>query len=62
MDGIASVESIKRRVEATDTIIFIDLPLWIHYWWVVKNKLKRRYPTSLGNRINCLRLLFFKKC
>jgi adenylate kinase family enzyme len=38
IDGVASVESIKRRVEAADTIIFIDHPLWIHYWWAAKRQ------------------------
>jgi GAF domain-containing protein len=25
-------------VDAADTIIFIDHPLWIHYWWAIKRQ------------------------
>ena len=38
MDGFASWESIDRRFEAADTIIFVDHPLWIHYWWAIKRQ------------------------
>lgn len=38
MDGVASLESIERRLEAADTIIFVDHPLWVHYWWAAKRQ------------------------
>lgn len=39
IDGVASWESIERRCAAADTIIFVDLPLRIHYWWAIKRQL-----------------------
>ena len=38
IDGVASLESIERRLEAADTIIFIDHPLRVHYWWAAKRQ------------------------
>ena len=38
MDGVASWESIEHRVARADTLVFIDLPLWRHYWWATKRQ------------------------
>jgi adenylate kinase family enzyme len=38
IDGVASLESIERRLEASDTIILVDHPLWVHYWWAAKRQ------------------------
>ena len=38
IDGVATWESIERRCAAADTIILVDLPLWIHYWWAIKRQ------------------------
>ena len=38
VDGVASWESIKRRCATADTIILVDHPLWIHYWWAIKRQ------------------------
>ena len=38
IDGVASWESIERRCAVADTIILIDFPLWIHYWWAIKRQ------------------------
>jgi adenylate kinase family enzyme len=38
IDGMSSLESIKRRMERADTIILIDNPLWIHYCWAAKRQ------------------------
>jgi len=40
IDGWVNWEIIKERFEAADTLIFIDLPLRIHYWWAVKRQVK----------------------
>ena len=38
IDGVATLESILRRLEEADTIIFVDFPLWRHYWWAAKRQ------------------------
>ena len=38
IDGFASWESIERRFAAADTIILVDHPLLIHYWWAIKRQ------------------------
>ncbi len=38
IDGFASWETIESRFEKADTIIFIDHPLWVHYWWASKRQ------------------------
>jgi adenylate kinase family enzyme len=38
IDGMASVASIKHKLEIADTIVLIDHPLWVHYWWSAKRQ------------------------
>lgn len=38
IDGFASWTSIQRRFEAADTLILVDHPLWVHYWWAIKRQ------------------------
>ena len=38
IDGWGGWDNILARFAAADTIIFIDHPLWIHYWWASKRQ------------------------
>lgn len=38
IDGWGSFELIETRFQAADTIIFVDHPLYIHYWWALKRQ------------------------
>jgi adenylate kinase family enzyme len=38
IDGFASWRSIEKRFASATTIIFVDLPLWIHLWWATKRQ------------------------
>jgi len=38
IDGFASWETIEDRFKKSDTIIFIDHPVWVHYWWAIKRQ------------------------
>ena len=38
IDGFATWDSIERRFDAADTIILVDHPLWVHYWWAIKRQ------------------------
>lgn len=38
LDGFGPWASIERRFDAADTIVFVDLPLWLHLWWATKRQ------------------------
>ena len=40
IEGFGTIESFWQRVDAADTLIYIDLPYYVHYWWVTKRLLK----------------------
>lgn len=38
IDGYGPLDIIVKRFELADVIVFIDLPLWRHYWWCTKRQ------------------------
>jgi adenylate kinase family enzyme len=40
IDGFGSFEVMKHRFERADQVIFIDFPLWRHYYWCTKRQIK----------------------
>ncbi len=38
IDGWGPFDLIEARFAASDTIIVVDLPLCIHYWWTIKRQ------------------------
>ncbi|WP_424983314.1 flagellar protein FlaR [Maritalea sp. S77] len=40
IDGFGPWDSVVERLKASDTIIFVDHPLWLHYWWTTKRQIK----------------------
>ena len=40
VDGFGPIESFNQRLEVADTLIYIDLPYVISYWFVTKRLLK----------------------
>ncbi len=38
IDGYGSWDSVEARLRACDTIIFVDHPIHIHYWWATKRQ------------------------
>lgn len=47
IDGLGTRDAIERRVRAADTVVFIDFPLLVHYWWAAKRQWKTRtHPRS----------------
>lgn len=40
IDGYGSWPSVERRLEEADTIIFVDHPIWVHFWWATKRQFK----------------------
>ena len=39
IDGFGPWEEIEKRLDLADTIIFLDHPLWLHYWWATKRQI-----------------------
>lgn len=40
VDGFGDMASIDRRIEAADTIVFVDHPLPVHLWWATKRQVR----------------------
>lgn len=48
IEGLGTLDSFWSRVDAADTLIYIDLPYYVHYWWVTKRLLKSFYVKPEG--------------
>ena len=48
VDGLGTLESFWHRIDAADTLIYVDLPYPIHYWWVTKRLLKSYFVKPAG--------------
>lgn len=40
VDGYGSLETVWTRLDVADTLIYLDMPVLRHYWWVTKRCLK----------------------
>ena len=40
IDGYGSLHTVWERLEVADTLVYVDLPVLQHYWWVTKRFLK----------------------
>lgn len=40
VDGFGSLDTVWERLDAADTLVYVDMPLLRHYWWVTKRFLK----------------------
>ncbi len=48
IDGLGSIATFRERLFAADTLIYIDLPLRVHYWWVTKRLFKSPFFQPVG--------------
>jgi adenylate kinase family enzyme len=48
IDGYGCQKSAWLRFEAADTLIHVDLPLAVHFWWVTKRFAKGLFVTPEG--------------
>ncbi|ELS03294.1 adenylate kinase-like kinase [Xenococcus sp. PCC 7305] len=40
IDGFGSLDTVWKRLEAADTLVYLDLPVLQHYFWVTKRFIK----------------------
>ena len=40
VDGFGSLDTVWERLNVADTLVYVDLPVFRHYWWVTKRFLK----------------------
>src|SRR5262249_18734685 len=48
IDGFENVATAWQRFAAADTLIYVDLPLWVHYGWVTKRLIKGLFADPKG--------------
>ena len=48
IDGFGTLESFWLRIESADTLVFVDMPYHVHYWWVTKRLLKSVFVKPEG--------------
>ena len=48
IEGLGTLESFWLRVDAADTLIYVDLPYSVHYWWVTKRLIKSFFVKPEG--------------
>ena len=67
IDGFGCMETVWLRLDEADSLVFVDLPLYMHFWWVTKRlitgnfKLPEGWPQNspiLKSSINSYRVLW----
>ena len=48
IDGYGTIASAWERFAVADTLVYIDLPLLTHYWWVTKRLIKGLFANPEG--------------
>lgn len=48
IDGLGPLDSFKKRLAEADTLVYIDLPYPVSYWFVTKRMLKGAFVTPEG--------------
>jgi adenylate kinase family enzyme len=53
IDGFGSDALIEQRINIADTVVFVDFPLWRHYWWAGKRQWAARHGQRSELPENC---------
>ncbi|MBD2205948.1 adenylate kinase [Calothrix sp. FACHB-1219] len=48
IDGFGSMETLWPRLNEADSLVFIDLPLYVHFWWVTKRLITGYFQPPAG--------------
>jgi adenylate kinase family enzyme len=52
IDGFGCIETLWPRLDAADSLVFVDLPLYLHFWWVTKRMLMGNFNPPAGRPEN----------
>jgi adenylate kinase family enzyme len=52
IDGFGCVQTAWQRFARADTLVYVDLPLVTHYWWVTKRLIKGLWRAPEGWPVN----------
>jgi len=39
IDGYGPLDLIEKRFQAADLVVYIDFPIWRHFWWLTKRQI-----------------------
>lgn len=53
IEGLAPLKHVEACFQEADTIIFVDLPLYMHYWWATKRQIKCIFTPSIDAPPGC---------
>jgi len=48
VDGFGSIDTVWERLNVADTLVYLDMPVWRHYWWVTKRFLQGAWGLPAG--------------
>lgn len=48
VDGFGSLDTVWERLDAADTLVYLDMPVLQHYWWVTKRFIKSMWVLPEG--------------
>ncbi|MEG4805001.1 adenylate kinase [Microcoleus sp. ARI1-B5] len=48
IDGFGCMETVWLRLDEADTLVFVDLPLYVHFWWVTKRMISGYFKPPEG--------------
>jgi adenylate kinase family enzyme len=48
IDGFGSIDTLWPRLDAADTLVYLDLPLYVHIWWVTKRLITGYFVPPAG--------------
>lgn len=66
IDGFGSLEVMEKRFMLAEQIVFVDFPLWRHYWWCAKRQIhsvrspRRELPAGCNEATIVYTLTLFK--
>ena len=48
LDGFGNRTTFESTVQVADMLVYVERPIWVHYWWVTKPVLKSPVSRPLG--------------